>query len=780
MAEKKLVPDSSIFVDNNRQTLSQFINVTESNEPVGGNIKYYFEKNEDVQFLSQFRKMRKMKDESTDLFVATFLSTDNLLQKFVMYMYQTLYFNLLSGVNTKLSEVYSKDGTDLLASPLQADEKLILYFKGGTTMKFIYDEFVAKLPAATQALIIRELGPRFKASDTDMGLDIDCSSNKRYIIIKNALSSLITETCNLIGNNFDFMLNDATLTEATTPDEWRAKCVGDATFAANNPGAANKLPAGINLLDIFGDPDASLAEFQDKIMATKDKLKATDNADESILLRLLQRDLHIIDDRNLLVECPDNPIVCGMIIELIDYYIIMSGRAPSEAITNIRTMLNTGAHQQLFVLYLTLYKMYTNTKKDTFLDALHAKLNSDDFKIPSQDPLNPANIMERIYYEKFNSGDKLIRRLQVDIPRANINFAERADFTVQANDDPYFTSKITNFSNSHKKHYTSVNTSILDEANNIKIDFSLFRVKLNIVLNSASSFEKIDNLSNNYDDIRGSGAVKEILIPSEILDVSISGKHDTGHHVIINNDTPLDEKTFLINGVNYRLFIYSKENHVNDINFILFKQCGYTPWTDSKYDKRIDRLLFFILNNIMAAQSNDKQIMKKLLTEFIKFGKTITKTNTTHRKTTYNCDPKNINNFIKYLLTFVVNSNDYNFITISKKYYSHNFPNILFETYYLNNIPNSLEKLINSILIWGSVLHTEKLSIPNLVTKLNTSYNIDNNQKALLIKYIYANNGINLSTMDADTLCALNVQNYLKFLKTVTDRIEILLPIMLP
>ena len=780
MAEKKLAPDSSIFVDNDRQSLTQYINVTESHEPAGGNIKYYFEKNEDVQFLSQFRKMRSMKDESTDLFVATFLSTDNLLQKFVMYMYQTLYFNLLTGVNTKLSEVYSKDETNLLASPLQADEKLVLYFKGGTTMKFIYDEFVAKLPAATQALMVNALGQRFKASDTDMGLDIDCSSNKRYIIIKNALSSLITETCNLIGNNFDFMLNDATLTEATTLDAWRAKCVGDATFASNNPGAANKLPAGINLFNIFGDPDASLAEFQDKIMATKDKLKATDNADESILLRLLQRDLQIIDGSNTVVECPDNPIICGMIIELIDYYIIMSGGAPSGNITNIRTMLNTGAHQQLFELYLNLYKMYTNTKKDTFLTGLHNKLNSDKFKIPTQDPQNPKNIMERIYYEKFNSGDKLIRRLQVDIPRANINFAERADFTVQANDDPYFTSKITNFSNSHKKHYTSVNTSILDEANNIKIDFSLFRVKLNIVLNSASSFEKIDNLSNNYDDIRGSGAIKEILIPSEILDVSISGKHDTGHHVIINNDTPLDEKNFLINGVNYRLFIYSKENHVNDLNFILFKQCGYTPWIDAKYDKRIDRLLFFIITNIMAASGNDKQIMKELLTEFIRFGRTITTTTHAPGQTIYNCQPKHIESFIKYLLKYVKNPNDYDYNTISKKYYNHNFPNILFETYDLNDIPNLLEKLINSILLWGNILLATRISNYNSITRKTKEFRIDNNQKAILIKHIYANNGINLSSVNADTLCTLNVQNYLQFLKTVTDRIAILVPIMLP
>ncbi len=790
MAEKKFAPDSSIFIDNNRQSLTQFINVTESHEPVGGNIKYYFEKNEDTNFLSQFRKMRDMKDESTSFFVATFLNTDNLLQKFVMYMYQTLYFNLLRGVNTKLSDVYRKDGVTLVALPLQSDEKLTLYFKGGTTMKFIYDEFLDTLPQANRDLINNKLMSRFKASDTDMGLDIDCSSNKRYIIIKNALSSLITETCDLIGNNFDFMINDNTLTEATTAAAWRATCEGDATFTRNNPGAANRLPAGVRLVNILrandhdarlsphraNEQDATLAEFQDKIKAVKDTLLGNFNID--VLLNYLNR-LRIIDGSNRVIACPDNPIICGMIIELIDYYVIMSGHPASADITNIKDTLNTGAHQQLFELYLSLYKMYTVEKRGQFLNSLHAKLNSDEFKIPNQDPANPKNIMKRIYYEKFSSGDKLIRRLQVDIPRGNIDFAERADFTVHANDDPYFTSRITNFSNSNKKHYTSVNASILDEANDIKTDFTLFRVKLNIVLDSASSFETVDRLSNNYDEITGNGAVNQILIPSEILDVSISGKHDTGHHVIINSNTPLDEKKFVINGIDYKLFIYSLQNHVNDLNFILFKQCGYTPWIDAKYDKRIDRLLFFTITNSMIAGERDKKIMKDLLTEFINFGASIRTTNPSPGKTEYHCDPRNIHKFINYILQYVINSDEYNFINISKKYYNHNFPNILFETYDLNTIPNLLEKLINCILVWGNVLLTERQPITNSITKKQTNTVIDNRSRSLLIKHIYNNNGINLSAIEPNTLIVLNNQNYLKFLKTVTDTAATLVPIML-
>lgn len=776
MATKKFAPDSSLFTDNNLQSLSQYLNVVDSQQAVGGNIKYYFEKNEDTEFLSQFRKMRDLKDESTSFFVSTFLSTDNLLQKFVMYMYQTLYFNLLANVNNKLTAVYHKDGIELSALPLQTDEKLILYFKGGTTMKFIYDEFLTTLPQATRDTINADLGKQFKASDTDMGLDIDCSSNKRYIIIKNALSTIIGETCDLIGRNFDFMLNDNTLTEATTEANWRAKCEGDPTFVANNSGAANKLPAGVQLLDIFSDPDQSLAEFQNKIRAVKDNLNVMNHTDENILLKLFNRNFNITDGSDNLIQCPNNPIICGMLIELIDYHVIMSGRPSSAKLTNIKTLLNTGAQQQLFELYLVLYKMYTAEKKNAFLNALHAQYNSDAFKIMAVDPRNPKNIMKRIYYEKFSSGDKLIRRLQVDIPRANIDFASRPDFTVQANDDPYFTSRITNFSNTNKKHYTSVNTSILDEANGIKVDFSLFRVKLNIVLDSITSFETIDNLSNSYDRIVGDGAgsVNQILIPSEILDVSISGKHDTGHHVIINENAQLDEKPFIINGINYKLFIYSLKNHVNDLNFILFKQCGYTPWIDAKYNKRVDRLLFFILNNIVSSRNgSDIKIMKEMLSEFIKFGKSIRVSGED-----YSCDPKNIDNFNRYLLRYVINPNDYNFLNISEKYNNHNFPNILFETYDLISMPNMLEKMINSILIWGCILTTDQLNNINNITKENKKIKISNIEKSRLIKFIYSNSGINLSAVDSEALCVITAKNYLKFLHTVTNKISILYPII--
>jgi len=780
MAQPKLAPDSSIFAQNTTQSLGQYLDVITSNEPVGGNIKYYFEKNDDTNFLGQFRKMRDIKDESTSFFVATFLSKDNLLAKFVMYMYQTLYFNLLTKINTKLTTVYTKDGIDLSALPLQPDEKLVLYFKGGTTMKFIYDEFLATLPRATQDAINAQLGKQFKASDTDMGLDIECSSNKRFIVIKNALSTIICETCDHIGTNFDFMLNDNTITDATTLDDWRAKCAANRIFTGNNPGVANRLPAGVSLLNIFGDPHATLAEFQNRIKSVKDTLTIA-GYDETLLIKFCRAN-SIIDSRNTVRECPDNPIICGMVIELIDYYTIMSGRAPSVIITNIKDMLNIGAHQQLFELYLTLHKMYSAENKDAFITALHDKFNSDDFKIPAQDPNNPKNIMKRIYYEKFSSGDKLIRRLQVDIPKANIRFGERADFSVQANDDPYFTSRITNFSTTNKKHYTSVNTSILDEANNIKIDFSLFRVKLNITLDSGTSFETIDNLSNDYGAIVGNGAgsVGQLLIPSEILDVSISGIHDTGHHLIINDDAPLGERNFQINNITYKLFIYSLENHVNDLNFILFKQCGYTPWIDAKYDKRVDRLLFFCLKYIKSASNpDDIRIMKTLLNLFIEFGKNI---NVVIRNNTriYGCNEDRLSNFFKELLKYVQNPSDCNFTTITEKYYNNNFPNIVFETYKLNSINNMFTKLINSILLWNRILYTTNHRSDNPITRIPHEINVTNREKSKITKFIYQNNGINLSAVEPDALCEKTKQNYLKFLKTVTDRMAILRPIILP
>ena len=99
------------------------------------------------------------------------------------------------GTNSKEPEIFGFDYYGILQ-----DEKIILYFKGGTTMYLIYDNFVSNIASEEQkAKINEQLKSKFSPSDTDMGIEIVCNTTKRFIIIKNALSSIITMLSGFVG-----------------------------------------------------------------------------------------------------------------------------------------------------------------------------------------------------------------------------------------------------------------------------------------------------------------------------------------------------------------------------------------------------------------------------------------------------------------------------------------------------------------------------------------------------------------------------------------------------
>jgi hypothetical protein len=121
MANLELHPNSLISLQNDKQLLKDYFNVITSKKPNNGNLKYFFITNDDIDFLSQFKKKRELRDETTTHYVKTFLKGDK-LSIFVMYMYQTLYYNILSKVNTVITESYVFNKKTLTALPLQSDE----------------------------------------------------------------------------------------------------------------------------------------------------------------------------------------------------------------------------------------------------------------------------------------------------------------------------------------------------------------------------------------------------------------------------------------------------------------------------------------------------------------------------------------------------------------------------------------------------------------------------------------------------------------------------------
>lgn len=761
MAKLELHPNSLISLQNDKQLLKDYFNVITSKKPNNGNLKYSFITNDDIDFLSQFKKRRELRDETTTHYVKTFLKGDK-LSIFVMYMYQTLYYNILSKVNTVITEGYACNKNILTALPLQPDEEIKLYFKGGTTMYFLFNDIYNSITPQLQSNL-QEMKKNFDTSDTDMGIEINCKNEQRYLIIRNAISSIIIETLDIIGKNFDFMINDNTITNATTVADLTHKCGRDSDFMRRND---NPLSVPSAAYTFVNNTDMNL--LLHNIQMIKLLLVHSKYSNDNDILKLL-RDNNIINPGNDFINCPDNPVICGMLIELIDYYLIMSKNA-SHVLTNVKVLLTEGATYMKYHLYLQLHNMYSVDNKKDFVDLIVKAYNSDKFKQYHAG----ADALKNIYYESFSSGMKIHKRLNVDVKDTDLSFVTRKDFILQANDDPYLTSKITEFDMLQKIHYTSVNTGILEESDTAKTDFTLYRIKLNIKLDTTNTFVNLDNLESDITKINVTEPTKKILVPSEILDVTISGYKDSGHHYIINRDAQFDIRNFTITGKQFSLYLYGIENHINDLNHVLFKQRGYIPWTDGKYKKRIDRLLFFIINKIsLITDRDDKMNFIKLLDIFIDMKKSITQIST--NPDIYELNKQSFMSNIPKLLKYIINKEDYNFFNINSKYNSNNLSNSFFTCYNFNSSYNLFEKIINFILTWSCILINTSDMNNNIFNNVKNE-NIDTITRVLLIQNIYTGNGIYINFMKSgiSAFYVYIIQHFLSYMWNLGSKLELL------
>jgi len=136
-------------------------------------------------------------------------------------------------------------------------------------------------------------------------------------------------------------------------------------------------------------------------------------------------------------------------------------------------------------------------------------------------------------------------------------------------------------------HYISFNSTInvATNYNNIIVKFDLLRTKFNICLN--------DIFVRNY--LPNTWIEKELNIPSEFIDISITDVEDTtySHYIHGNNKTTLKLSIPLPNTIKnaFEIESYDLLYIIDDLNNMLWNQYDY-PWIDPKYNKRVGRLLF--------------------------------------------------------------------------------------------------------------------------------------------------------------------------------------------
>jgi hypothetical protein len=147
--------------------------------------------------------------------------------------------------------------------------------------------------------------------------------------------------------------------------------------------------------------------------------------------------------------------------------------------------------------------------------------------------------------------------------------------------------------------YLSLNESNEYNNNGILAYFSLHRLKINFVAYYISNDDKIGFFD----------------CPSELIDVSILKKQSSGLPIFFNHaDREYKDYDYTNPKLNFKFKSYSIYGHINDLIFTLFDVSTY-PWDDAKYKKRIRRLIFFIVMEIVI-NVKDQIEMKNLLILF--------------------------------------------------------------------------------------------------------------------------------------------------------------------
>jgi hypothetical protein len=213
----KLLKDPSD--KNSSYPLSEYINESQDLEKVSSLnntpslLKFILSEKKDLIEVINENKFRAIKDNVTDAFVNEFfIGNYEKLNMLLDYQYHLIYFNIMLKINTELINTTiqkNRDGKKLEKEnmyPLQYNEHILLNFKGGSTMYYLYNNIIKHLSAnrvdITQFDKIKEY---FKISDIDLSLNIETGNSYRYFQLESTVSSILANILEELTNRLEFM-----------------------------------------------------------------------------------------------------------------------------------------------------------------------------------------------------------------------------------------------------------------------------------------------------------------------------------------------------------------------------------------------------------------------------------------------------------------------------------------------------------------------------------------------------------------------------------------------
>jgi hypothetical protein len=600
-----------------RSTLGDFINIY---NPRGSGhpsvFKEYYDDYKDYDFLNHFSDIRKVRDQFTDGYVATFFDTRDATFQFIHYMYQTTYFNILANINRRLTTEFNVNrDTRIGLEPLQYYEYLKMAFKGGTNMNVIFNDYLnmlrmklarasaaesAKINASIGQLTVGEVTSKFAISDTDMSLDIITVNIKRHKQIQYCASLCILEAMTAIRTNLDMMWNSE---YTNISDISRDPNYTHRTNMAPPAGFAG-LPTGIvdDAGPVAGDAGLNFDTLKHEIEHAKEAFYTSGLVNPTEIINLLNR-YNIGGNIG-----SQNMIVCGLLIELLghlEYYVnsntaVLVPLLNGLNINNMRDRLFECAKHKNHLLFENIKGMYNSANKARYNTSILNKLQSLQINHPSRDARIRGILQTSDILYELKQGNSLYCRV-VETPITegdNITFEPREDFILRMQDIPMSNYCLHETMETPHYHYLSYNTTIFNKFDEYTNDFVLFRIKLNgKVMQLLQTVDTLNTDIANIHDNAGPDSIIDKNAPSEILDVTISAHYD-GQKIL--KPEPFQIK--IIN--NEPIYAYTTLSLVYDLGYILFRQIYYCPWSDGKYDKRIFRYMFLLT---LHYDSIDKQ-----------------------------------------------------------------------------------------------------------------------------------------------------------------------------
>jgi hypothetical protein len=159
-------------------------------------------------------KFRGIKDNVTDAFVNTFFIGPENYEKLNMlldYQYHFIYFNIMLDVNSYLMQQGPSNRDDQKIEienlyPLQDNEHILLNFKGGSTMYYLYNNIIDHLRKQGKDITqFKDITDYFKISDIDLALNIETDNSYRYFQLESIVSYLLTRILEDLTNKLEFM-----------------------------------------------------------------------------------------------------------------------------------------------------------------------------------------------------------------------------------------------------------------------------------------------------------------------------------------------------------------------------------------------------------------------------------------------------------------------------------------------------------------------------------------------------------------------------------------------